>query len=128
MPDQIQIAIALLILLFVVEYFLGMMPGNPFKSLKINGNVLKFQRSAMARQFSIQKSSIRQAVVTPGHISLTLDENYGNRVLNLNYEKKYTPELYHFLQSKLTTTSFEYLSASEHKSTSTAKTPFGLVK
>ncbi len=129
MPEQLQIAIALLALLFLVEYFLGMMPGNPFKSLKINGNVLKFQRSGLARQYSIQKSNIRQAIITPGHISLTLDENYANKVLNLNFDKKYTPELYQFLQSKLTSTSFEYLSASANKSAPNADKSFvSLVK
>lgn len=129
MPEQLQIAIALLALLFLVEFLLGMMPGNPFKSLKINGNILKFQRSAMARQFSIQKSSIRQAIITPGHISLTLDENYANRVLNLNYDKKYTPELYQFLQSKLTSTHFEYISANDGKpAQASQKSMIGLVK
>ena len=129
MPEQLQIAIALLALLFLVEFLLGLLPGNPFKSLKINGNVLKFQRSGMSRQFSIQKGSIRQAIITPGHISLTLDENYANKVLNLNYDKKYTPELYQFLQSKLTSTRFEYLSASTEKGTSSsAKSLFEMVK
>lgn len=109
MPDQLLIAFALLCLLFIVEYVLGLLPGNPFKSLKINGNVLKFQRSVLSRQYKIQKASIQKAIVTPGHISLILDDNYENRVLNLNFARQYTHELFQFLQHSLTSTSFEYL-------------------
>ncbi len=109
MPDQLLIAIALLVLLFVLEYLLSLMPRNPFKSLKINGNLLKFQRSAMSRQYSIQKSRIHKAIITPGHISLLLAADYDNRVLNLNFEKSFTEELYRFLQRSLDDTVIEYL-------------------
>lgn len=111
MPEQLMIAIALLCLLFIVEYVLGLMPGDPFKSIKITGNVVRFQRSAMSRQYSVQKGSVSKVIITPGHISMKLDENYGNKVLNLNFERRYSQQLHNFLSENLTNASFEFIDA-----------------
>ncbi len=122
MPEQLMIAIALLCLLFIVEYILGLLPGDPFKSIKIIGNVLRFQRSAMSRQYSIQKGSIHKVIITPGHISLKLNENYGNKVLNLNFERRYAQQLHTFLAEHLSNASFEFIDA--RQSAEAATKPF----
>ncbi len=111
MPEQLMIAIALLCLLFVVEYVLGLLPGDPFKSIKIIGNVVRFQRSAMSRQYSVQKGSVKKVIITPGHISLKLDQTYGNKVLNLNFERRYSQQLHSFLSENLSNASFEFIDA-----------------
>jgi len=111
MPEQLMIAIALLCLLYVVEYVLGLFPGDPFKSIKITGKVLPFQRSAMSRQYSVQRGSVRKVIITPGHISLMLDHNYGNKALNLNFERRFSQQLYSFLAENLTNASFEFIDA-----------------
>lgn len=111
MPEQLMIAIALLCLLFVVEYVLGLLPGDPFKSIKIIGNVVRFQRSAMSRQYSVQKGSVKKVIITPGHISLKLDQTYGNKVLNLNFERRYSQQLHSFLSENLSKASFEFIDA-----------------
>ncbi|MEM8498822.1 MAG: hypothetical protein AAF542_12420 [Pseudomonadota bacterium] len=111
MPEQLMIAIALLCLLFIVEYVLGLMPGDPFKSIKITGNVVRFQRSAMSRQYSVQKGSVSKVIITPGHISMKLDETYGHKVLNLNFERRFSQQLHRFLSDNLTNASFEFIDA-----------------
>ncbi|MFK7733777.1 MAG: hypothetical protein AB8B48_19310 [Pseudomonadales bacterium] len=129
MPEQLMIAIALLCLLFIIEYVLGLLPGDPFKSIKITGNVVRFQRSAMSRQYSVQKGSVRRVIITPGHISMKLDENYGNKVLNLNFERGYSQQLHSFLAENLSNASFEFIDARQDvQPTATAKPFISLVE
>lgn len=127
MPEQLMIAIALLCLLFIVEYILGLLPGDPFKSIKITGNVLRFQRSAMSRQYSVQKGSVHKVIITPGHISLKLNENYGHKVLNLNFERRFAQQLHSFLAEHLSNASFEFIDARQNVETA-AKPFISLVK
>ena len=128
MPEQLMIAIALLGLLFLLEYILGLLPGNPFKSLKVNGNVLRFQRSSMSRQYSIQKGRVNKVIITPGHVSLKLDESYGNKVLNLNFDRQYSHELHRFLAEQLSNASFEFIDQRRNTEPASAKPIVSLVK
>lgn len=101
MPDQLVFAVLAFILLILIEFILGLVPGNPFKHIKVIGNVLRFQRSTMSRQVAVQKSAIRRVTITPGHLAISLSEQYQGRVLNLNFDRNSTSALFDFLQLEL---------------------------
>ena len=108
MPEQLFIAVCLLCFLFLFEFLLSLLPANPFKRLKIVGNILSFQRGPISKQTKIQRSSVHHARILPGSLLLILDGRHENRILQLSFATKHTAALYRYLCKNLPQTSIEY--------------------
>jgi hypothetical protein len=109
MPEQLLVALTLLIALLLFEYILAYIPGDPFKALSFNGNIVRLQKSVLSRQISIEKSQITKAVVSPGGLHLALDHSNTNSVVQLNFNSRYTDDLYSMLRRELSSSRIEYV-------------------
>lgn len=109
MPDQLLVAITLLIALLIIEYVLAQIPGDPFKALSFNGNIVRLQKSALSKQISIDKSQITKAVVSAGGLHLALDHANKDSVVQLTFNSRHTDALYSLLRQELSSSRIEYV-------------------
>lgn len=109
MPEQLLVALTLLLALLLFEFVLAQFTGDPFKALSFNGNVVCLQKSVLSPQISIDKSQITKAVVSPGGLHLALDNSNPDSVVQLHFNSRYTDDLYSMLRRELSSARIEYV-------------------